>query len=345
MARRAGGGLLTLCIVLALTFIVYWAVPTQPANFVYPEAPSLTSSQVAHANHLLGLDRPKVVQYLDYLSHLAQGDLGQQWGGTKLIGTNQLSQRPIAAVLYPSLRITLSIILGGAVLVLLFAIPLGTFSGSRVGSWSDRTIAFVALAALCVHPMVVGLLLEGTFGHLRTFRVAGYCPLVPGQASLCGGLTDWTTHLILPWITFALIFLALYTRMIRLGVAETLHEDFVRTARAKGAGETRVLAHHVLPTASLRVLTMAGMEIGAAIGVAIFVEAAFGIRGLGRLAVNAMGSANRSLDLPLVLAVVTVITVIVVVGNLIVDLLYAVLDPRAGRETVRVRTKSPVGGL
>jgi peptide/nickel transport system permease protein len=133
--------------------------------------------------------------------------------------------------------------------------------------------------------------------------------------------------------------------MIRVSVAETLHEDFVRTARAKGAGETRVLAHHVLPSASLRVLTMAGMEIGAAIGVAIFVEAAFGMRGLGRLAVTAMGSANRALDLPLVLAVVTVITVVVVVGNLVVDLLYALLDPRAGRETVRTRTKSLAGGF
>ena len=133
--------------------------------------------------------------------------------------------------------------------------------------------------------------------------------------------------------------------MIRVSVAETLHEDFVRTARAKGAGETRVLAFHVLPSASLRVLTMVGMEIGTAIGVAIYVEAAFGIRGLGRLAVVAMGGANRSLDLPLILAVVSVITVIVVVGNLIVDLAYAVLDPRAARETVRTRTKSLAGGV
>ena len=162
---------------------------------------------------------------------------------------------------------------------------------------------------------------------------------------MCGGLTDWTSHLILPWITFALLFLALYTRMIRLTVAETLHEDFVRTARAKGAGETRVLTFHVLPSASLRVLTMIGMEIGTAIGVAVFIEAAFGIRGLGRLAVGAMGGANRSLDLPLVLAVVSVITVMVIVGNLLVDLVYVLLDPRAGRETVRTRTKTLAGGV
>jgi peptide/nickel transport system permease protein len=345
MARRLVAGLFTLFTVVALTFAIYWALPTQPANFVYPDAPSLSDQQIAHANHLLGLDRPKVVQYFDYLSHLLRGDLGHQWAGTKLIGTSELSQRPIGTVLYPDLRITLSIIIGGSLLVLLLAIPFGTFAGSRVGSWTDRTISLVALIGICTHPMVVGLILEGTFGHLRTFRVAGYCPLVPGRGALCGGVTDWTTHLILPWVTFALLFLALYTRMIRLSVAETLHEDFVRTARAKGAGETRVLAFHVLPSASLRILTMVGMEIGTAIGVAIFIEAAFGIRGLGRLAVVAMGSANRSLDLPLVLAVVSVITVIVVVGNLIVDLLYAVLDPRAGRETVRTRTKSVAGGV
>ena len=346
MARRVAAGLLTLCTVIALTFGIYWALPTQPANFVYPDAPSPTQAQVAHANHLLGLDRPKIVQFVDYLSHLLRGDLGNQWAGTKLIEDRQLSQQPIGAVLYPDLRITLSIILGGSLLVLLLAVPFGTFSGGRVGSWTDRTISLVALAGICVHPMVVGLLLEGTFGsHLRTFRIAGYCPLVPGQGALCGGLNDWTTHLILPWITFALLFLALYTRMIRLSVAETLHEDFVRTARAKGAGETRVLAFHVLPSASLRVLTMIGMEIGTAIGVAIFVEAAFGIRGLGRLTVVALGGANRTLDLPLLLAVVSVITVMVVVGNLVVDLLYAILDPRTGEEGVRTPTKSLAGGV
>ncbi len=345
MARRLAAGLITLLTVIALTFVVYWALPTRPSAFVYPDAPSLTHAQVAHANHLLGLDRPKIVQYGDYVSHLLRGDLGRQWAGTKLIGSDQLSQRPIGTVLYPDLRITLSIVLGGALLVLLLAVPLGALAGSRVGSWSDRTISLVALIGICLHPMVVGLILEGTFGHLRTFRIAGYCPLVPGQGSLCGGLDDWTMHLILPWVTFALLFLALYTRMIRLSVAETLHEDFVRTARAKGAGETRVLAFHVLPSASLRVLTMVGMEIGTAIGVAIYVEAAFGIRGLGRLAVTAMGGANASLDLPLALAVVSVVTVIVIVGNLIVDLLYAVLDPRVGRETVRTRTKSMAGGV
>ena len=113
MARRVGAGLLTLCTVLALTFAIYWALPTQPANFVYPDAPSLTKAQIANANHLLGLDRPKIVQYADYLSHVLRGDLGHQWAGTKLIENRRLAQRPIGQTLYPDLRITMSNILAG----------------------------------------------------------------------------------------------------------------------------------------------------------------------------------------------------------------------------------------
>jgi peptide/nickel transport system permease protein len=150
---------------------------------------------------------------------------------------------------------------------------------------------------------------------------------------------------VLPWLTFALLFLAIYTRMIRVSVAETLHEDFVRTARAKGAGEARVLRVHVLPSATLRVLTMVGMEIGTAIGVCVYIETVYGVGGLGRLAVQAMGGATTSIDLPLTVGVVALITLVVVVGNLIVDVLYAVLDPRAGRETTLSRDKSLAGGV
>src|SRR5262249_54783580 len=174
--------------------------------------------------------------------------------------------------------------------------------------------------------------------------IGGYCSFVnhpfkappglvlPPDAQSCGGPVDWATHLIMPWFTFAFLFLALYTRMIRASVAESIHEDYVRTARAKGARESRVMSRHVLPNASLRVLTMVGMDIGTALGVAVFVEFAYGITGLARLSINAMtGDPFASAtDLPMLLAVVTVIALIVVIGNLIVDALYAVVDPRTG---------------
>jgi peptide/nickel transport system permease protein len=163
--------------------------------------------------------------------------------------------------------------------------------------------------------------------------------------SLFGDVEAWARHLVLPWSTFALLFLPLYTRMIRASVAETLPEDLVRTARSKGAGEVRVVTRHVLPSASLRVLTMVGTEIGTAIGVCIYIEAAFGIPGLGGLAVHAMGGAASDIGLPYTLAIVTIITVVVIVGNLIVDLRYAVLDPRATLDTPRRANKERLGGV
>jgi peptide/nickel transport system permease protein len=346
IVRRLGAALITLLALIAVTFVVYWALPSTPAQFVYPEAQQLTPYQLAHANHLLGLDRPKIVQYGDYLWHLAHGDVGRYWEGSVLVDNARLEQQPIGPQLFPSLRATLSIILGGAALVVLLAVPLGTYAGTRVGSNADRAVSTVSLIGICTHPMVLGLILATIFGysHLHWLPDTGYCPLVRGPTSSCGGVVDWVEHLILPWITFALLFLALYTRMIRASVAETLPEDFVRTARAKGAGEFHVVTRHVLPSASLRVLTMVGMEIGTAIGVCIYIEAAFGISGLGTLAVHAMGGATSGVDLPYALAVVTMVTIIVVVGNLLVDLLYAVLDPRASAPDARP-AKGMLGGV
>jgi peptide/nickel transport system permease protein len=347
LAGRLVRAVLTLLTLITLAFVLCWAIEPEPADFVYPQAVGhgFSSYQLSHAHHLLGTDRPKIVQYLDYLGHLARFDFGREWNGTQLVGNDHLIQQAINPVLGAPLRVTLSIVLGGALLVLLLAVPLGAIAGSRVGSWSDRTISLVALIGICTHPMVLGLILDSAFGRkLGWLPLSGYCPIFRGAQDTCGGVGAWATHLILPWITFALLFLALYTRMIRSSVVEALHEDYVRTARAKGASETRVLGHHVLPAASLSVLTMVGMEVGTAIGVSIYIEAAFGMTGLGRLAVQTMGGTYYGLDVPLTLAVVVVLTLIVIVGNLAVDFLYGVLDPRAGRGTER-GTKSLAGGV
>jgi peptide/nickel transport system permease protein len=251
--------------------------------------------------------------------------------------------------------VTLSILVGGAVLVLLLSLPLGAIAGSRIGSWADRSISFVALVLVCTHPMMLGLILKSAGGRVSWLPTDGYCTFVkhppppgvafPSGSQPCGGPIDWATHLILPWLTFALLFLALYTRMIRASVAETIHEDFVRTARAKGASQTRILGRHVLPSAGLRVLTMVGMEIGTAIGVCIYIESAFNVYGLGRTAVFVLGGAANALELPTVLAIIVLITLVVVIGNLVVDLLYAVIDPRVGIQHGQQNTKSLVGGV
>lgn len=345
LARRVAASVFTLWVMVTLVFVLYWAIPTEPAQFVYPTAQHLTHYQLETAHRFLGTDRPLLDQYGDYLWHLVRGDLGHQWEGVSVDANQTLHSPAIGPIIWPRLRQTLSIVLGGALLVVLLAVPLGAMAGRRLGSLSDRTISLVTLVGICTHPMVVGLILRTVFGNqLHWVPPTGYCTLGHDPSSLCSGPVNWAEHLALPWITFALLFLALYTRMVRATVAETMHEDYVRTARAKGAGELRVLTRHVLPNAGMRVLTMVGMEIGTAIGVAIYIEAAFGIQGLGNLAVIAM-FGTVALDLPLILAVITVITAIVVLGNLVVDTLYAVIDPRAGTTLRERRTKSLAGGV
>jgi peptide/nickel transport system permease protein len=356
---RVTRGLLTLLMMIALGFALYFAVERQPpvANYfpVVQHGAPPTKQQTDLVRHLFYLDRSKIGLYFTYLGHLARGDFGHD--STIRLDAAQnghiIDVGPVAP--YQALRVTLSILIGGAVLVLLLALPLGAISGTRIGSWSDRVISFGALVLVCTHPMMLGLILRSVGGQVNWLPTTGYCTFLkrptptgiqyPAGYHLCGGPKDWATHLILPWLTFALLFLALYTRMIRASVAETIHEDFVRTARAKGASQMRVVGRHVLPSASLRVLTMVGMEIGTAIGVCVYIESAFSDFGLGNLAVNQLGGGIGALDLPYVLAIIVFITLIVVVGNLVVDMLYVVLDPRVGVQRGRQRTKSLVGGV
>jgi len=352
VVRRLAAGLFTWLVMLTLTFVVFWAIPQRPESFVYPNAPNpMPAFQIHKADQLLGLDRSKLDQYFDYISHDLRFDFGSSWSGSSISPQQTLVKGPpVGPYLYGALRRTLSLVLGGAFFVLLLGIPLGTIAGSRVGSLADRTISIVTLVAVCLHPMILGLLLRSLFGHrLHWAPESGYCPLVaPGKVPAgfqeCSGVGAWAAHLALPWLTFALLFLALYTRMIRASVAETLPEDYVRTARAKGASEVRVLSRHVLPNAGLKVLTMIGMEIGTAIGVCIYLETVFGIGGLGQLAVFQLGGQGP-LDLPSVLALVTMLTLVVVIGNIVVDVLYAVIDPRAGRIPIGRGEKSLAGGV
>jgi peptide/nickel transport system permease protein len=361
LTRRTAGGLLTIVAIVTFTYVMYWSLSPQPGRFVYPGG-RMTAFQLQDGAHRLGADKPKLTWFGDWWWQLLHGDFGHKWTGAQL-DNNILTTLPIGPELYPAVRETLSILLGGVLLAVLISVPLGALAGRRVGSVSDKVISTAALVGVCTHPIVTGKLLTQWFGlDLHWLPAGGYCtftehaatptaPLLPGQPlqqfEACGGPAAWATHLILPWFTFAFLFLALYTRMIRASVAESVHEDYVRTARAKGAREARVMLRHVLPNASMRVLTMVGMDIGTALGVTVFVEAAFGFQGLARLAVHAMAGdeGTSATDLPMLLAVVTVIAVIVVLGNLLVDLLYAIVDPRTGLADRPGRTKEITAGV
>jgi peptide/nickel transport system permease protein len=172
----------------------------------------------------------------------------------------------------------------------------------------------------------IGLILAYLIGFkLGWTPIAGYCNLIPTSGvESCSGPAQWAYHLILPWMTFMFLFAALYVRLIRANVMETMTEDYVRTARAKGAGSSRVLFQHVLRNSMLPVVTILGMDIGLALGGAVFTETVFNLRGLGQDLIQAAGRD----DLPVVVGVVVFATIAVIVFNFLVDVAYAWLDPR-----------------
>jgi peptide/nickel transport system permease protein len=180
------------------------------------------------------------------------------------------------------------------------------------------------LIGISAHPIWIGLIFSYFFGfRWHITPITGYCDFI-NPSTECGGPVQWAYHMVLPWATFAILFAALYVRMIRANVLDTMNEDYVRTARAKGAPEHRVLRSHILRNAMLPVVTMLGMDISLALGGAVFTETVYSLPGLGKTAI--FGLTNN--DIPIVEGVIVFATIAIIVFNLVVDLLYAWIDPR-----------------
>jgi peptide/nickel transport system permease protein len=236
-----------------------------------------------------------------------------------------VTRREVSDIILQAAPVTASLVFGGAIVWLLIAIPVGLLSALRPRSALDRCATVFVLIGISAHPVWIGLILSYVFGEkLGLAPGGGYCDLVSPSTS-CGGPLQWAWHLWLPWVTFALMFAAIYMRMVRASVLEALGEDYVRTARAKGASEARIMRRHVLRNAMLPVVTMLGMDIGLALGGAVFVERVFGLPGLGGIALQSL--ARR--DLPVIMGIVLFGTLCVIVLNLLVDLLYTAIDPRS----------------
>jgi peptide/nickel transport system permease protein len=180
------------------------------------------------------------------------------------------------------------------------------------------------LVGISAHPVWIGLIFAWLFGYkLGWTPISDYCDFFNPDTD-CGGPWQWFYHMILPWATFAVLFAALYVRMIRANVIETMNEDYVRTARAKGAPEWLVMRSHILRNALLPIVTMLGMDISLALGGAVFTESIYGLPGLGRTAIQSI----TGFDLPTTMGVIVFATLAIIIINLAVDLLYAVIDPR-----------------
>jgi peptide/nickel transport system permease protein len=229
--------------------------------------------------------------------------------------------------------VTGSLVIGGMVMWLLIAFPIGVLSALYPRSLIDKGLMFFVIVGVSAHPVWLGLIFAWVFGlQLHWFPIGGYCDWTYADSStnLCGGPTYWAYHMVLPWFTFACVFAALYARMIRASLLENLEEDYVRTARAKGAGTVRVMRGHVMRNAMLPVITMIGMDLGVAFAGALFIETVYELPGIGRLMVRSLANG----DIAMLMGIVLVVSFAVTFANLLVDIVYSIVDPR-----IRLRGK------
>jgi peptide/nickel transport system permease protein len=307
--RVAWAGLLFL-VMSFVTYVIFFVIPTEPTRVGRGRAAETIDLRTA-----IPLEGSLLHEYGQFVGRVLTGDLGKSY----------VTRREVSDILEHAIPVTASLVFGAAILWLLIAIPVGLLSALRPRSSLDRAATAFVLIGISAHPVWIGLILLYVFSEkLHVAPSGGYCDLV-SPATACGGPVQWAWHLWLPWLTFALMFSAIYMRMVRASVIEALGEDYVRTARAKGASEQRVLRNHVLRNALLPVVTMLGMDVGLALGGAVFVERVYGLPGLGGIALQSL--ARR--DLPVIMGVVLFATLAVIVLNLIVDLLYTVIDPRS----------------
>jgi peptide/nickel transport system permease protein len=313
LVRRLLWAVVLFVAVTIVTFVIFFMVPAEPARLV--AGPQAGPEQVERARKFLHLDDPVYVQYARYMKRLV---LEQS------LGRSFATRREVNEIVKDAAPVTASLVFGGAIAWMLLAVPIGILSALRPRSLLDRAAMVFVLIGISAHPVWIGLILSYFVGYKAGLTpLGGYCDFI-NPSTDCGGPVEWFHSMILPWATFALLFAALYVRMIRANVLETMNEDYVRTARAKGAPESLVMRSHVMRNAMLPVVTMLGMDIGIALGGAIFTESVYGLPGLGRTAVKSL----EGFDMPTVMGITVFATLGIIVFNLIVDLLYAWIDPR-----------------
>ena len=337
--RRLLGGVVLLLLLTFCTFAVANAIPQNKACIVMACTQQTTRFEMDEALHDAGFDRPVWVQYGHFVWRIVRHhSFGNSWTGL-----------PLDPTIKGALPATVSLVAGGMLMTLLLALPLGALAALRPRSIADRSFLTASIVGLAVHPFVLGIGLA-TFFHTLGAPRSDYCPLTshgpPGSAFFpgqpiptsgvavvhgpCGGLGDWAAHLAVPWLVFALFFVPIYLRMMRTRLIEVLGERYILTARAKGAGERRVVVRHAFRNAIGPMLPMVALDAGTAITAAIYIETIFGLPGLGHLAVMGLSGEffQGHYDLPFILAIVTTIGMFVVALTAISDIASAWLDPR-----------------
>lgn len=310
--RRSLWVIVLLFVVSAVTFVIFYELPSaDPAALRAGKSP--TPELLAQIRHTLGLDQPVYVQYWRYMKDIVlHFDFGYSF---------QDSQ-PVRTEIFDRLPATISLTAGAVAVWLLIGLPVGIISAIRRRSVSDRATMGLALLAISAPVYWLGLvalyLFSNDIGLVHVFDGAGtYTGLTEDPAR-------WFGSLILPWMVLAASFAAFYARLLRANLIETMSEDYIRTARAKGLPERVVIGRHAMRAAITPIVTILGLDIGILLGGAILAETVFNIPGVGRLAYEGIQNA----DLPVIQGTVLFGAMFIVVANLIVDIVYAFLDPR-----------------
>ena len=314
LIRRVLWMVATLLVITAITFVIYFVLPpVSPAVlFAGKEA---TPQLIATVEQNLGLNHPVWLQYLLFLKHLVFGD---QYGWPGL-GFSYVNHSSVRSLIAGRILVTLTLAVGAAIIWLALGVTIGVLSAVMHHRIWDRLFLGFTIFFISAPVFWLGLVLLWVFWYkLGIAAGTGYYP--PGQY----GLLTWLNHMILPWLTLALLYAGWYARMTRASVLDTLRQDYVRTARGKGLGEVRVLIKHVLRACVTPILTMFGMDLAALVSGTVIVEVVFNLNGLGQWVEQSVLND----DIPSVLAVTVLAALAVMVANLIVDILYAYVDPR-----------------
>ena len=308
---RIAFGVLVLFLLSVFVFMLFYVSPSDPARIIAGD--KATEELMAQIRSNLGLDRPITEQYATFIGNLLQGDLGYSYR----------SSMPVSELVVSRIPVTMSLVFGGMVFWLAIGIPIGIVSAKHPGSVRDRLGQGFAIVGISFPTFVLGMLALYLLYFVPTklgfmlFPPSGYVPFAESPL-------QWAWHLLLPWLTLALVVAAVYARLTRGQMLEVLGQDYIRTARAKGVDERRVTYVHAFRSAMPPLVTQLGIDIGLMLGGVIVIEQVFGLLGVGSLAVTAVAMQDR----PVVIAIVLLGGVFVVVSNLIVDTTYALLDSR-----------------
>jgi peptide/nickel transport system permease protein len=320
VVRRVALGVLTLLAVSVLTFMMFFALPRDPVTAMCPK--NCDSARLDRVRAELGLDDPLPVQYLNYMKGIFAGrDLGSAQGGhcsAPCLGYSYVNGEPVTDTFARVLPVTISIVLPAAVLWMGLGIGLGLLSAMRRGTVFDRLAIGLSLTGASMQLYFVGGVLLLIFVY--TLRILPY----PRYTSIMDNPLEWAQALVLPWCALAFLYSAIYARLSRAQMLETLSEDYIRTAEAKGLRRRTVVGKHALRATLTPLLTTAGLDIGGALGGTVITETTFGLRGLGRTAVDAV----KASDMPTIMATVLLAAAFIVAANILVDLLYTIVDPR-----------------